>query len=46
MVGGIGPVNDELMELLYNKDNSYESGHADFFVFIIIASCITAAHIF
>lgn len=27
MVGGIGPVNDELMELLYNKDNSYESGH-------------------
>ena len=27
MLGGIGPVNDELMELLYNKDNSYESGH-------------------
>ncbi len=25
MVGGIGPVNDELMELLYNKDNSIES---------------------
>lgn len=25
MVGGIGPVNDELLELLYSKDNSFEN---------------------